>query len=447
MTDLKTALAQATDTRVYDGSMGALDAIGARFRETFGTAAAVIVADERTWQVAGDTVSRRLTEDGVSVVAVERFPAQPPIAPDHTVAIRLAELIAGHPGAVPVAVGSGTINDLVKDAAHLSGRPYLVVATAASMDGYTSSGAAMIRDRYKVTVPGPAPRVVIADPAVLATAPPSMSASGFADLAGKRTAGIDWIVAELLDEEVRDPAIWEMVQPGLESWLADPAGVSRNDLPALSGLMEGLAMTGFAMQAMGDSRPASGSEHLFSHVWEMQHLAVDGVAVSHGFKVGIGSLCAAALMQLLFARSAAELPFGDALHAAPGPAERRAAVLERFGSGRAAETVAAVAVGKLRTRNEHQLFLQRVHDRWDAVRAEVRRLLPALVDLAGALAEAGCPVEPREIGLDRARVRETFSSAQMIRRRYTVLDLAFELGLLESLAEEVTLPGRFFRFD
>ncbi len=97
-----------------------------------------------------------------------------------------------------MAVGSGSLNDIVKRAAHEAGRPYLSVATAASMDGYTAFGAAITKDGYKQTMTCPAPRAVLADLEVLAGAPPAMTASGYGDLLGKVTAGADWLVADAL---------------------------------------------------------------------------------------------------------------------------------------------------------------------------------------------------------------------------------------------------------
>ena len=47
---------------------------------------------------------------------------------------------------------------------------------------------------------------------------------------------------------------------------------------------------GFAMQSSKSSRPASGAEHQFSHLWDMQHHTHNGVAPSHGFKVGVATL-------------------------------------------------------------------------------------------------------------------------------------------------------------
>src|SRR6185312_17040951 len=104
-------------------------------------------------------------------------------------------------GAVPVAVGSGVLNDLVKCAAGIAGVTYLCVPTAASMDGYAASGAAMIDGGFKRTIDCPPPVAIIADTDVIAAAPASMAAWGYGDLAGKITAGADWMVADALGEE------------------------------------------------------------------------------------------------------------------------------------------------------------------------------------------------------------------------------------------------------
>ena len=123
--------------------------------------------------------------------------------------------------AIPIAVGSGTINDLVKLAAHRVGRPgYLCVATAASMDGYTAFGASITSEGAKQTFNCPAPRAVIADVDVIRRAPPELTASGYADLSAKITAGADWILADALGAEPIDARAWEIVQGGLRAGAA-----------------------------------------------------------------------------------------------------------------------------------------------------------------------------------------------------------------------------------
>ena len=122
-----------------------------------------------------------------------------------------------------------------------------------------------------------------ADTDILADAPAEMKSSGYADLFAKLPAGAEWIMTDIMGIEPIRKDVWELIQPPLRSWLANA-----DDLQAV---FEGLAATGYAMQLYKDSRPASGMEHLCSHVWEME-----GVNASHGFKVGLGTL--ASIFQL-----------------------------------------------------------------------------------------------------------------------------------------------------
>ena len=137
-------------------------------------------------------------------------------------------------------------------------------------------------------------------------------------------AGADWIVADALGEEALNPGPFAMVQDNLAAWLGDPAGMRSGEREALDGLMRGLVMSGLAMQAHGNSRPASGSDHQFAHLWEMEDMAVDGVPVSHGACVGIGCLSMLAAYEWLLRQDicaidpaplAARAPSSDALRA------------------------------------------------------------------------------------------------------------------------------------
>lgn len=199
--------------------------------------------------------------------------------------------------AVPIAVGSGTINDLTKLAAHQNGREYMCVATAASMDGYTAFGASITADGAKQTFNCPAPKVCVADIEIIRNAPTKMTASGYADLFAKITAGADWILADSLGVEPIDEQAWSIVQDGLHDALSDPEGVHNGDPQAVTELISGLMLGGFAMQWSKSSRPASGAEHQFSHLWNMEHHTNNGEHISHGFQVAIGTLAISALYE------------------------------------------------------------------------------------------------------------------------------------------------------
>jgi glycerol-1-phosphate dehydrogenase [NAD(P)+] len=88
--------------------------------------------------------------------------------------------------------------------------------------------------------------------------------------------------------------------------------------------------------------------------------------------------------------------------------------------------------------------LERLADRWPALRERLGAQLLGAQRLRELLAAAGCPTRPSELGLTAAAFRDTYDRARMIRRRYTVLDLASETGLLGELVEELFAPGGFW---
>ncbi|HYI24703.1 MAG TPA: iron-containing alcohol dehydrogenase, partial [Thermomicrobiales bacterium] len=207
------ALARASITRHVVVAPDGMIAAGSLIPTLYPDRPVVVVADETTWRLAGKPTSDILVAAGHPILDPVVFPATPTLRPDtrHVAAIRAKLEAAGQP-VLPVAAGSGSINDLTKRAAHEAGLPYISVATAPSMDGYTASGAALIDKGVKQTFACDAPIAVIADLDVLCAAPAAMIASGYGDLLGKVTAGADWIVADAIGIEPIVPDIWEMVQ-------------------------------------------------------------------------------------------------------------------------------------------------------------------------------------------------------------------------------------------
>ncbi|HEU5326981.1 MAG TPA: sn-glycerol-1-phosphate dehydrogenase [Thermomicrobiales bacterium] len=437
------ALRDAGDTRRVVIGAGALDAVGETFASCFGQQAAVVVADTNTFAAAGQAVERQLRAAGHTVEEAIVFPGQPPLYADFARVLELEQQLRQR-DAIPVVAGSGTLNDLTKLAAHRAGHPYLCVCTAASVDGYTAFGAAITRDGFKQTMACPAPHAVLADLAVLAAAPARLNASGYGDLLGKVTAGADWLLADALDIEPVNPRAWSLVQEPLRDWTAQPAQVHAGDQQALARLCEGLVVTGVAMQLSQSSRPASGSEHLFSHLWEMQALEHGEPVVPHGFKVGVGTLAAAALYERVLARDLTHLDIDALCRAWParagvGRLARQAHDLPPLAAHAVTESLAKyIDGGQLRQR------LTLLGRRWPALRERLAaQLLPAR-HLRELLRAAGCPVQPAEVGVSLARLRESYTLARTIRRRYTVLDLVNETGILAACVDELFAPGGFW---
>src|ERR671910_521109 len=209
-----------------------------------------------------------------------------------------------------------------------------------------------------------------------------MTASGYADLLGKVTSGADWLIADALEVEKINPVGWSLVQDHLRGWTDSPAELRAGDQRSTKRLMEGLILSGLGMQSYQSSRTASGAEHQFSHLWEMEGLGKDAdPPLSHGFKVGVGSVAIAALYELLLGRDLADLDIEALKESWP-------------------------------TREEREQLMRA---------GEIKEMLEA----------AGCPTTPVEIGLGWEDFGKTYRRAQTIRKRYTVLDLAFETGLLD----------------
>ena len=262
---IERALSLADTTKSLIIESGAINQLGEVFRAEFKDSQAVIVADTNTFEAAGASVVDALRLAGITMGPPFIFPGKPML---HADLKRIAELEAylSTMDATPIAVGSGTVNDLTKATCTRLERPYMVVATAASMDGYTSFGASISHDGFKKPIPCTAPRAVLADMDILLSAPEDMVVWGYGDLLGKIIAGADWILADELGIEPIDWGAWDMVMNPLSEWVSNPEGLAQKDPVVISNVLEGLVVTGLAMQLSQSSRVASGSEHLFGHL-------------------------------------------------------------------------------------------------------------------------------------------------------------------------------------
>jgi glycerol-1-phosphate dehydrogenase [NAD(P)+] len=428
------ALATATDTRHLTLDAGAVQLAGSAFQAAFGERPAVVVADPTTWSVAGQRVEQALRRAGLAT--------RPPIvrsAPLHADFDRVPELQAAieQADATPVALGSGTINDLTKLAAHRVGRPYMVVATAASMDGYAAFGASITRDGFKQTMACAAPAAIVADLGIIAQAPTSLTAAGYGDLLGKVTAGADWIVADALGVEPIDQNAWEMVQGPLAAALGAPERLAAHDVAATEQFFLGLVISGLAMQATQSSRPASGAEHLISHLWEMTGLAEGPNPPSHGTKVGIGTVLVTMLYERLLAHDLTTIAVEACVAVLPTAEAVERQVRSVLPAGEVADRAVVESLAKHPTAEQLRARLELVRERWPNVRPRLQAQLLPPAELRRRLRALGAASLPAEIGVTPARLRSDLLAARTIRRRYTMLDLAAEVGLLERCVDKV----------
>jgi len=432
---LAAALQSARDTRLLTLERAARHRTAEAFAALFDGATALVIADENTFVVAGRDVVDSLRSAGQPQLEPLVLPAAGLYAE-----YSFVDQIRDHlktVDAIPIAVGAGSINDLVKLAAHQCDRPYLAVATAASMDGYTAYGASITYRGSKQTFDCPAPKGVVADLDVMAAAPPVLNASGYADLIAKIPAGADWILADALGEEPISQFPWDAVQAHLRDWMQNPAGVRTGDFDTIRRLSIALMMSGFAMQSALTSRPASGAEHQFSHLWDMEGHKHNGQSPSHGFKVGIGSLASIALYEALTRQPIETLDVDAAADRWPDALANDAEIAELFAHDELKQKAYEESRVKLVSREVVRAQLERLKADWPEISRRLTAQLIPHAEFRDLLKDAGAPYVSESIGIDRDRLRRSYRQAYHIRRRFTILDVVRRAGLMDAALDDV----------
>lgn len=249
----------------------------------------VLVVDKNTYQAAGKKVEGLLQHTGIitQLICVKETSHQQVIADEQSLVQVMVETRSDTD--LFIAVGSGTIHDIVRFAAFKMTIPFISVPTAASVDGFTSKGAPLIFRGVKQTIQTASPLAVFADLAVLSAAPKQLTAAGFGDILGKYTSLLDWKISHLIGGEPYFELAAQMTRKSLETCVNHIDKIARHDQEGIKLLIQALIESGLVMLVLNFSRPASGGEHHLSHYWEMDLLKKDKEQLLHGAKVGVAT--------------------------------------------------------------------------------------------------------------------------------------------------------------
>ncbi len=376
-----------------------------------------LVMDANTERALGARVADALRR--IAQVEVLRLPGRPHA--DAETAARLRVESAGCDALV--AVGAGTINDLCKYVAAETGRPYAVFATAPSMNGYTSTNAAITVGGHKKSLPATAAAGVFMDLEALAAAPARMIRAGLGDSLCRPTAQADWLLAHRLTGCPYRRAPFALLAADEPELFAGAAALMAGDVAAMRRLARTLVLSGFGMTICGSSHPASEGEHLISHYVEMMAPA-DWPESFHGEQIAVATLTMARIQERLLA--------ADAPPTVSPSAVDEAAFKAHFGEALGAACWRAFAPKRLDAAGAEALNARLAED-WAAIRAEIAAVTVPAARLAAVLEAAGAPMTPEDLGWPRAFYRAAVLRAREIRDRYTFLDLAAESGMLGGL--------------
>jgi glycerol-1-phosphate dehydrogenase [NAD(P)+] len=380
----------------------------------------LIIADCRTYAAAGQLVEEKLRH-GRAVVELYIVPdseGEPPVADDQTKDLILDQAPNTD---LFIAVGSGVVNDLVKWVAFLRDKPYICVATAASMNGYASANVAASIDGLKVLFHAKPCLAIFSTPDILRNAPFNLTASGLGDVLAKTVSSADWKLNNFLFNDYYCRFSVDLLKDLEPIYLNNPVGIRNKEPAAMQALFEALFLSSVAMTITGTSSPASGGEHLISHSLDMLAARDGGKHDLHGRQVGIASILMAALYEKVLAIDC------PVFYGVPRQVD------EHFW-GTLTPVVAKEYEKKL---PRYQMVTDSLSrpGAWEKLRELLRADMVPAMKLKNCLSQAGAAhrigdIDHFGVPLTRKKLLAVVCNANQMRERFTILDLALLLGVL-----------------
>lgn len=389
-----------------------------------------IIADKNTFKAAGETVEKVLENSGIDISKYV-FKEDAPEPDEARVGLAVMNFDAECDAVI--GVGSGVINDISKIVAAVAGKPYIIVATAPSMDGFASATSSMTVDGLKISVPSKCADVIVGDIGVLCNAPAKMMLAGLGDMLAKYISICEWRVSNLISGEYYCEEIASLVRRSLCKCVENAEGLLCRDKKAVTAVFEGLILCGAAMKYAGVSRPASGVEHYLSHIWDMRAAEFGAPVEFHGLQCAVGTMIAIKLY--------------DKIKNTVPDREKALDYVQKFNYsdwsnqlkiflGKGAESMIALEQkeGKY-DREKHSVRLERIVEKWNEILEIIEEEIPPISEVEKLYQKLGMPAEMSDIGLDAKLLPTTFKATKDIRDKYVLSRLCWDLGILDEMVE------------
>lgn len=392
---------------------------------------ALIVADKITYEIAGKEVEKQMALGGftVSTCILER---EYELEPDESA---LGEILFALDKDTEflVSVGSGSITDLTRYVSFNTGRPFVSVGTAASMDGYTSVVAPLLNKGVKVNRPSSHPKVLICDIDIIKNAPYNMMISGFGDVLGKYIAKADWILGNIVNGEPYCPMCADIAVEAVKKCIGNADGIKNRTDEGIKSLIEALILAGVTILIIGNTRPVASMEHNMAHYWEMMQLIRKQKPPAHGTAVGVATGYVAKFFEHFLSFDFTAVDKLTVKNKAKTREQREKTVIENYGL--------KIGTSIMKDNPEDFLSWEEQERRIDAILSNMDKIrkelsfLPSSKEIIGSLEKIGSPVTAKEIGIDQELLLKALLYGKDYRSRYTVFKSADELGILDELLE------------
>ena len=392
-----------------------------------------VVCDDNTYRVAGRRVDEILTAAGVDhVTYVIPCESGDRIAPAEW---EVGSVIMHFDPSCDMflAVGSGVVNDICKVAAHATGRVCAVVGTAPSMDGFASNSSSMEMNHVKVSLYNHGPEGILLDSDILARAPMRMLWAGLGDMVAKYVAICEWRISHLVTGEYYCEDVAALMRSALKKIMDASDKITLRDPDAIASVAEGLVLAGVGMAYAEISRPASGLEHYFSHMWEMMALERGVPYDLHGIQVGVGTILTLQIYEKI-KQIKPDRAKAEAHMRAFDRGEWEQQVRRIF--GKTADQILQIEDQTHKNDPErHARRLDNILAHWDDILDIIAEELPDYDWLHDAMAATGMPMTPADIDIPEKDVIDAFVGARDIRDKYLSCSMIWDLGLTDEFVK------------
>ncbi len=432
--DCECGLHHGVDLKYLKIGCGAVNHVGDAVRAV-GAKKPFIICDKNTYEIAAKKVSEVLSQENIphTVFVVPQGDLKK-LEPDER-ALGSIAMTYDTTCDMIIAVGSGVINDLSKVFAFDLNVPQMIVGTAPSMDGFASNSASMVVNGVKTTLYNRCPAAIVLDIDIMRNAPMRMLWAGLGDMVAKYISLCEWRIARIVIGEYYCEHVAQLMRNALKRIMAASDGLKDRSVEAVQAVSEGLVLSGMAMSFAKVSRPASGLEHYFSHMWEMLALERHEVSELHGIQVGVGTYLTMKIYEDIKKLNPSMEKGMQAMKAFDEKAwEERV----RRVFGKTAEAVLEIERKTHKNDPEkHAKRLEKIVSNWDEILKIISEELPEAEWLFGKMAINGMPMKPEDISLTHQDVVDAFVCSRDIRDKYLSGSMLWDLGELDAFSERL----------
>ena len=332
-----------------------------------------------------------------------------------------------------VGIGGGTVTDLCKDATFCVDKniPLVIVQTALSVNAFSDGISIMLKNGVKSSLPTRYPTVLVIDLDVIEKAPMERNLAGYGDVMATWTAPVDWYLAYRvgMNNTYNDPSC-DILRTQNSMLLDQSDRLAARDHDTLELLARVLTLSGLSMGIAGESCPASGTEHIITHLLDMSADKQNRDVAFHGAQVSIGTIFTAIAWDILLKEFDPKSVDIDSCF--PSEEQMKPMVYKAF-EWIKKDTADECWKGyqkKLASWKANKENFAKLLENWDEFKEEILKVVVAPEYLCKQMHAAGAPTHYSQMTppIDPETARWALRDCHLYRNRFTLSDLLFYLG-------------------